>query len=384
MLDKTESADYSEETAISFPAKKRKKETANSSSSHNPLTSPAYSGGDAVMAARQVWVQGRSTEWWDSLSDPACPEADFRLAFRMCRSTFNDLCDELSAALTKEDTLSQAAIPVHQRVAVCLWRLATGEPLREVSSRFSLGISTCHNIVLQVCDTLTYVLMPKLIRWEMDSTADAASRFHAVSGIPGIVGAVCTDHVPIGPPKDNVDAYYNHRLSVLNNMASYSVTVQALVDVDGFGWPGGLPDAAVLKRSALHACFEAGQLGDKFRLVGGVSYPLTDWMIVPYKHQNLTWVQYYFNERIAPAHAAARGAFQRLKARWHCLQGRTEPKMKELHNMIGACCVLHNLCERNGEELNADLHPEPSWEEDDVVDAAKERDRIAHELLSNG
>ena len=31
------------------------------------------------------------------------------------------------------------------------------------------------------------------------------------------------------------------------------------------------------------------------RLVGGAGYPLTDWMMVPYSHQNLTWTQHEFN-----------------------------------------------------------------------------------------
>ncbi|XP_037480377.1 protein ALP1-like [Triticum dicoccoides] len=177
--------------------------------------------------------------------------------------------------------------------------------------------------------------------------------------------------------------------STRNNMASYSITVQAIVDAHSvfidicIGWPGGLPDAAVLKRSMLHARYELGQFGDKFRLASGASYPLMDWMIMPYRHQNLTWMQHCFNERVTSAHAVARGAIQRLKARWQCLQRRTELKFPDITYMIGACCVLHNFCEHSGEKLDTDLHSEPSREEDDVVDAAKERNRIAHELLSD-
>ncbi|KAE8792124.1 Cysteine-rich receptor-like protein kinase 25 [Hordeum vulgare] len=85
LLDKTESAMYAEETAISFPAKKRMKETT------------------------------MSTEWWDSLSDP-----EFRRAFRMSRVTFDAVCDELSATVGEE---ADAIIPMHQRAAVCLWCL---------------------------------------------------------------------------------------------------------------------------------------------------------------------------------------------------------------------------------------------------------------------
>lgn len=280
---------------------------------------------------------------------------------------------------------------MHQRAAVCLWRLASGEPFAEISCRFGLGISTCHSIVLQVCAAITDILMPKAIRWPLDSLPEVAAGFQAMSGIPGVVGTVCTDHIPIGLPKENVDEYYNHRLSVRNNKASYSVALQVVVDAGGaftdvcIGIPSALSNAAVLKRSALYIRCVTGLLGDdQFRLVGGVSYPLTDWMIVPYKHLNLTWAQHVFNERVAAANAASHGALHRLKARWRCLQRRTELKLPDLHNMIGACCVLHNFCERSGEELDIDLESQLCCDEDDVVavaDAENERDRIAKDLL---
>lgn len=64
--------------------------------------------------------------------------------------------------------------------------------------------------------------------------------------------------------------------------------------------------------------------------------------------------------------------------------------------MLGACCVLHNFCERSGEGvLDADLQMELSEDCDDdmaagttdavrSVAAEQERDRIAHDLLHGG
>ncbi|KAF0920087.1 hypothetical protein E2562_033337 [Oryza meyeriana var. granulata] len=341
------------------------------------------------------------------MSDPACPEAEFRRAFRMRRAVFDKLCDDLGAAVAKEDTLLRAAIPVPQRVAVCILRLATGEPLREVSRRFGLGISTCHNIILQVCAALTAVLLTRVVRWP-DYHAAAASGFEALSGIPGVVGAVHTDHIPIVAPRENAGEYYDRRLTDRNQKATYSIAVQAVVDADGaftdvcIGHPGSLSDAEVLKKSALYARCEAGLLlGDDHRnwqglrrqqpqwLVGGANYPLTRWMLVPYTHPNLTWAQDRLNARLAAAREAALGAFRRLRARWRCLQRRAEVKLPDLPNILGACCVLHNLCERSGEGLDSDL-----LLQDDLVDggvvavdtvrsaaAEQSRDKIAHDLL---
>nr|AAU90140.1 hypothetical protein [Oryza sativa Japonica Group] len=184
---------------VSRSSKRRKKAPRNSSS----LSNCDGSGGEGSEptaerpGGRRVWVRERSTEWWDRMRDPvACPEADFRRAFRMPRAVFDKLCDDLAAAVTKEDTTLRTAIPVPQRVTVCIWRLATGDPLREVSRRFGLGISTCHNIIVQVCAAITTVLLTRVVRWP-DSHAASASMFEALSGIPGVVGTVYTKHFPL-------------------------------------------------------------------------------------------------------------------------------------------------------------------------------------------
>nr|CAB3460434.1 unnamed protein product [Digitaria exilis] len=395
----------------SRPTAKRKRRgkqtttTTTSSPSENGGENAGPAGAGTRATSRRVWVRARSTEWWDHLNGPTCTDAEFRRAFRMSRATFGALCDALGGAVAREDTPLRAAIPVRRRVAACVWRLAAAEPLREVSRRFGLGISTCHTIVLQVCRALASVLMPVAIRWPHDSQAVASGGFEAVSGgLPGVVGAVYTTRVPIvAPNKGNVAAYYDRRLTERSHKASYTVAVQAVSDADGaftdvcIGFPGSLSDAAVLARSALcQLRGETGLLGEHgHRLVGGASYPLTEWMLVPYAKQQdqdmMTWTQEQqrrFNDGIAAARDVARGAVRRLKARWRCLQRRTEAKMEDLPTLIAACCVLHNVCERAGEGLDPDLMRYELDDDGDVandaassVTAVQVRDRIAHGLL---
>ena len=172
--------------------------------------SSAAAGGRG--GGRRLWVKHRDHGWWDRMGSPACPEGEFSRAFRMSRATFEAVCEELGGAVATEDTMLRAAIPVRQRVAVCIWRLATGEPLRLVSKRFGLGISTCHKLVLEVCAAIKSVLMPRFLQWPDDA---AAARFKAAfertSGVPGVVGAMYTTHIPIIAPKISVAAYFNRR-----------------------------------------------------------------------------------------------------------------------------------------------------------------------------
>ncbi|WOL14043.1 nuclease HARBI1 [Canna indica] len=345
---------------------------------------------------RRLWVKDRSRDWWDHYNHPDVPEEEFRRAFRMSRATFDFLCEELGSAVAKEDTALRAAIPVRQRVAVCVWRLATGEPLRLVSRRFGLGISTCHKLVLEVCTAIRNVLMPRALVWPSPADAAAtAARFEALSGIPNVAGAMYTTHIPIIAPKVSVAAYFNRRHTERNQKTSYTVTLQGVVDADGIftdvciGWPGSMPDDQILEKSALYQRANSGQLNSQW-IVGGASYPLLDWVLVPYAQRNLTWAQHAFNEKIGDVQRVAKEAFARLKGRWGCLQKRTEVKLQDLPVFLGACCVLHNICEMRKENMDAELQfelvddemvPENGLQS---VSGMQARDSIAHNLLHHG
>ncbi|KAL4564502.1 hypothetical protein LXL04_028566 [Taraxacum kok-saghyz] len=342
---------------------------------------------------RRLWVKNRSKDWWDKCNSADFPEEEFRKAFRMGKDTFELICNELTSVVAKENTMLRDAVPVRQRVAVCIWRLATGEPLRLVSRRFGLGISTCHKLVLEVCSAIKNVLMPKYLQWpDDDSIRTIKNDFSSISGIPNVVGSMYTTHIPIIAPKISVAAYFNKRHTERNQKTSYSITVQGVVDPRGvftdvcIGWPGSMPDDQVLEKSALHQRANGGLLKDVW-IVGSSGYPLMDWVLVPYTQPHLTWTQHAFNEKIGEVQRVAKDAFARLKGRWSCLQKRTEVKLQDLPVVLGACCVLHNICEMRNEEVGPELMLELM--DDEMIpeiglrssSAMKARDSIAHNLL---
>ncbi|KAF8406865.1 hypothetical protein HHK36_005986 [Tetracentron sinense] len=369
---------------------------ASAKASSDASVQPGSGSGGAVGHHRRLWVKDRSKAWWDSCNSPDFPEEEFRQAFRMSRATFDLICDELNSVVAKEDTMLRAAIPVRQRVAVCIWRLATGEPLRLVSKRFGLGISTCHKLVLEVCSAIKTVLMPKYLQWaDGDRMNMIKNEYESISGIPNVVGSMYTTHIPIIAPKINVAAYYNRRHTDRNQKTSYSITVQGVVNPKGvftdvcIGWPGSMPDDQVLEKSALYHRANGGLLKGDW-IVGSSGYPLMDWVLVPYTHQHLTWTQHAFNEKIGEVQKVAKEAFARLKGRWGCLQKRTEMKLQDLPVVLGACCVLHNICEMRNEELDPNMRFELI--DDEMVpersirsmSSMQARDHIAHNLLHHG
>lgn len=351
------------------------------------------STGQVGQQHRRLWVKDRSKDWWDQHNHPNFPEEDFRRDFRMSKATFNIICEELESTVMKKNTMLREAIPVRQRVAVCIWRLATGEPLRLVSKRFGLGISTCHKLVLEVCSAIRTVLMPKFLQWPDNEKAKTIKdEFEAMSGIQNVVGSMYTTHVPIIAPKISVAAYFNKRHTERNQKTSYSITVQGVVDPKGvftdvcIGWPGSMPDDQVLEKSALHQRANRGALKDVW-IVGNSGFPLLDWVLVPYTRQNLTWTQHAFNEKIGEVQKVAKEAFARLKGRWSCLQKRTEVKLQDLPVVLGACCVLHNICEMRNEQMDSatkfELFDDEMIAENSIrsTTSVQNRDKIAHNLL---
>ncbi|XP_040997353.1 protein ALP1-like [Juglans microcarpa x Juglans regia] len=358
--------------------------------------SNSVGGGGASGHHRRLWVKDRSKAWWDDCNSPDYPEEEFRKYFRMGRATFDLICEELNSVIAKEDTTLRSAIPVTQRVAVCLWRLATGDPLRLVSKRFGLGISTCHKLVLEVCSAIRTVLMPKYLQWpDENALRKIKDDFESISAIPNVVGSMYTTHIPIIAPKISVAAYFNKRHTERNQKTSYSITVQGVVDQRGvftdvcIGWPGSMPDDQVLEQSALYKRANGGLLKGAW-IVGGSGYPLLDWVLVPYSRSNLTWPQNAFNEKIGEIQRVSKEAFERLKGRWCCLQKRTEVKLQDLPVVLGACCVLHNICELRNEEMDPELKFELVDDEMFPEDALKSpssmkaRDAIAHNILHHG
>ncbi|XP_061359745.1 protein ALP1-like [Gastrolobium bilobum] len=352
--------------------------------------------GSSVQQHRRLWVKDRSKDWWERCSRNDFPEEEFRRWFRMSKGTFDMICDELDSVVTKKNTMLRDAIPVRQRVAVCIWRLATGDPLRLVSKRFGLGISTCHKLVLEVCAAIKTVLMPKFLHWPNEEEMKGIKEeFEGISGIPNVGGSMYTTHVPIIAPKISVSAYFNKRHTERNQKTCYSITVQGVVDPKGvfsdvcIGWPGSLPDDQVLEKSALYQRGYGGSLKDVW-IVGNSGHPLMDWVLVPYTHQNLTWTQHAFNEKVGDIQRVAKEAFSRLKGRWGCLQKRTEVKLQDLPVVLGACCVLHNICEMRNEVMDPqwsfDLFDDEMVAENNVrsENSMVARDHIAHYLLHHG
>ncbi|KAJ0716720.1 putative protein kinase RLK-Pelle-CrRLK1L-1 family [Helianthus annuus] len=286
------------------------------------------------------------------------PDEEFEKVFRMSKATFNMICDELYPDF--EGTMQGWLIPVSQRVAICLYRLATGHPWQTVSNLFRLDIIICRQLVSEVCAAIWTILMPKVLRWPGKKRLERIkTEFVSISSIANIAGSIYTTQISITTPETNYAAYFNKEHSEQNEEQSYPTMVQCVVDSRGvitdicIG-PGSMPVDKILKKSYLAQRFNTGQLKNIF-VVGGSNYPPLDWLLVPHSHNNKSWIPHSFNEKIGKVQRIAKAAVMRLKGRWTCLQKRIQVEPQDLLEVVMACCILHNICEIYNEAFDEDL-----------------------------
>ena len=63
--------------------------------------------------------------------------------------------------------------------------------------------------------------------------------------------------------------------------------------------------------------------------------------------------QRLFNQRLSQARIVVEHSFGLLKGRWRCLRNRLAVHVCEVPQLVGACCILHNICQLHGEEFDS-------------------------------
>ncbi|XP_061071558.1 uncharacterized protein LOC133105447 [Conger conger] len=309
-----------------------------------------------------LWKHLRSSEWWDNV---ACnfTDSQWQRSFRVSRATFQHLCDRVRPAIERRDTALRLCVPLQKRVGIALWKLATSSDYRTVGHLFGVGVTTVCRCLHEFCQAVNQIVLPEAIpEPNAEELEEMAALFQRKWGVPQCVGAVDSSHIPIIAPKD----FHHH---YLNSRHWHSVVLQAAVDANGLFWnvcaglPGSVSDANVLRQSGLWTLANDGALfssrrrrlcgeGVGYYVVADSAYPLRSWVMKPFEDTGaLDDGQKRFNSKIGLARSVVENAFGRLRGRWRCLMKRNDCNVDVIRAMVVTCCVLHNLCEKNGESF---------------------------------
>lgn len=306
--------------------------------------------------AKLAWVYNRPQFWFEGLYHNRNEDHLWREHFRVNRNTFDYICGLVRPYIVRQDTLLRESIPVEKRVAIALWRLATGNSFRTIGLTFGVGRCTAMNIKDEFCAALLrraneFIKFPKT----EDETRKAIQDFANISTFPQVVGALDGSHIHIAAPHDSPNSYINRK-------KYHSMVLQGVADANykfihvSTGYTGSIHDARILRMSSLYTAIEnnrilnspISQIGNrnvKPLLVVDPAYKLTTWCMKPYpQSRGITPRQQRFNSSLSSARVVIEQAFGLLKGRWRCLLTKLDESVDKVPSTIITCCILHNIC----------------------------------------
>jgi len=275
-------------------------------------------------------------------------EEEFQANFRMRRDTCIQLISdfEKSAFYPKNDSHGGTPKSSAENHILSFLRFAGSKTcIRDVASQFSIGESTFHRQMIRVVNFLLHIA-PNVIKFPQtdEEKLTLASQFERVSDIPGIIGSIDGAYIPIrAPANKNKSSYLNHQQQI-------SITLQGIADCDGAfldvftGTPSKVHDAKVYYLSFIYQQLPEICMGD-LHIIGDEAYPLSEWLITPYKETNqLSQPQRLFNNKLTAAREFVDCAFKLLKRRFRQLSRLDFHQVDTASKFLIACCVLHNIC----------------------------------------
>ena len=308
------------------------------------------------------YVKPRSTCWFEEyLFNIYTPDMFYDI-LRMRRQTFDKLVHDLRPHIQGQHTHWRKPIGVEKKVVVTLFKLMHGVSIPLVADKAALGKSTVHEILRQVCLSIS-IHLGHLIAWPGGRRLmRVAAGFQAKQWFPNCIGAIDGTHIYISSPPNTIAAA-DHR----NRHKSFSVLLQAVVDSKCYftsintGPPGSLHDSAHFKSTELYRKADEGTMGgfhdDPLSwdtclpfppyLVVDRGYPLLSWCITPFRMGPmgvpLSREEVWFNRKHSSTRMSVEMTFGILKARFKEIGTKSSLKLDFMPTVIHSCCVLHNF-----------------------------------------
>ncbi|XP_077505085.1 uncharacterized protein LOC144114929 [Amblyomma americanum] len=335
---------------------------------------------------RQVWAYPRNERWFEDTL-PGLGSRHFRQSFRVSETSFRYLVDVCRPAMERQVTNMREPIPVEKRVAVALYKLCSCAEDRAVADVFGIGRSTVNELYREFCETVVATLEHEWVK--MPTAVDMRAHireFEAMCGFPQAVGALDGCHIAVSPPKEHASDYYNYK-------GWYSVILLALVDHKyhfrfvNAGSPGRCHDSYVYQNSTLARMVESPIFSAPTATINRVivpplilcdqAFPLTPNLVKPFRSLDTCDGHRSYNYHLSKCRRIVENAFGRLKARFRLISKRMDANVKNVAQIIRACCVLHNICEHFNDsvaqqwlhevEIDDAVHVQPAHSSDVVT-----------------
>eukprot|EP00794_Sanderia_malayensis_P009556 gene9556-10543_t len=286
-------------------------------------------------------------------------------------------------------------IPVPKRVAVALWWLANGGSYRSVGQTFGISRSIVCRITKDFVGVMV-LLRDRYIRWprSLEECTKCIKTFENLSPLPNILGAVDGTHIEIIAPENSTVDFFNRK-------QRYSISCQGVCDGNliflsmSAGFPGSIHDSRMLRNSWVYAEATSREIlripvfmlnsmvSIAPYLVGDAAYPLSDWLIKPFPYEkNMQYRPKMFNLALSQARVSIERAFGMLKSRWRILLGKLQLEPSFAADVVTTCTVLHNICQKRGEQLDETLLELPCQDDNNVHDTGASSNVVRDHLIT--
>ena len=305
--------------------------------------------------SRSAWSFSKSGYWWSEVV-PKMNDKQFKDNFRLCKSTFKRILDQVSPYLEKQDTVLRSAITSDKRLACALYTLGSTSELRTIAHLFGIGKSTAAEILHEFCSVMVELFFHRLIQFPVTNKQikETTDLFFEKYGYPMCVGSIDGTHISIEPPIGQEADYFNYK-------KFHSVIVLAVVDASlkftylNVGAPGRCNDSFVYNRSSLFEVMQNQVYAHNYlminnspvqaHLVGDSAFPLSKNLMKPYTERpNMPPDQSTFNYRLSRCRCTVERSFGHLKNRFRAIHKKMEFDIENSKKIIKTVCILHNIC----------------------------------------
>ncbi|XP_034936462.1 protein ALP1-like [Chelonus insularis] len=302
-------------------------------------------------------MKNRNAFWWEVTVKRHFDDNDWIETFRMRKSTFYYICEELRPMLEPSRPIMKPPrkpLSVDKKVGVVLYYLASCCEYRVVANLFGIHKSNVLKCMHEVVGAINTILLPKYIVMPDETECSIISSMYGdLIHIPQVIGAIDGTHIPILPPTEGYRDYVNRK-------GWPSIVLQGLVDVTlrfrniNCQSPECSYDAAVFRESLLYRNADnlipknvkrVKEVNVPYFIMGDGAYPLLPWLMKAYTNSELTAQEELFNNYFNKGRVHIEMAFGRLKARWRTLLKRTELDYQFVPDVVAACCTLYNILE---------------------------------------
>ena len=200
-----------------------------------------------MISYRQNWFQ----KLWASHFDQYFREI-WRRDFQSSVETFDFIKNLVKDKMEKQNTFFRKAIPLEKRVAVALWRLATGSSYRSISKVFGIGLTFVAKIVYEFCESI-FQESRQFIKFPANGHETALEiekfSYFTQTVLPQVFGIIDGTHVEI------LCTNSESRLDYFPYKQKYTVNTKAVVGASltflhvATGYSGSLHDAWILRVS---------------------------------------------------------------------------------------------------------------------------------------